>query len=124
MRGSCPDEAPYFDPDKRICATTCQRGLFANAALQRCSLCNTNCAVCDTLAKCRMCVQDTLQWSYTLQPDGSCSRTPNTVWQQNYMWLCAAIGSFGLLLCLGCCGLAALCATRRKPYDDEDEGDD
>jgi len=124
VRDPCPLEAPYYDPDKRICANTCQRGLWPNDALQRCSLCNTNCAVCASLDSCRMCTPDTFLWTYTLQPDGSCSKTPNTVWQQYDMWLMAAAGSFGLFLLLGCCGIAALCATRRKTYDDDEDDDD
>jgi len=115
-RMACSPKRPYFHPSKRICVLFCPAGLYRNDAMHRCSYCNTNCKQCKGLLECQMCVPDTVDYSYTLQPDGKCKASANHLFKQ-YQWWCAGLGVLLLFLVLfGCAGLCQLCCTRGSSH--------
>eukprot|EP00913_Durusdinium_trenchii_P026321 g24698.t2 len=57
-RGHCPPRQPFFEPRTRACTLECPQGTYPNHAQGRCSYCNRNCAVCQTLAICELCLQE------------------------------------------------------------------
>lgn len=115
-RAACSPKRPYFHPSKRICVLFCPAGLYRNDAMHRCSYCNTNCKQCKGLLECQMCMPDTVDYSYTLQPDGKCKASTNHLFKQ-YQWWCAGLGVLLLFLVLfGCAGVCQLCCTRGSSH--------
>jgi len=105
-REGCTVERPLYSPVSSTCTVACPSGFYPNYASQRCSKCNTHCAVCESLSRCELCSTDTVRHRYILQPGGSCAQLLVAV-EDKYRWWCVGLVIFvGLLLCLG---LAMLC---------------
>lgn len=130
-RPSCSPERPYFDPTKRLCVNFCPSGFYRNDEIHRCSKCNTNCKVCNSLLHCQMCLPDTADFTYVLQPDGRCQATVNHLFRK-YRWWCIGLAMLlGFLVLIGCVGICQFLGTcghgiekqRRKvhTYDSDQE---
>jgi len=108
-RPGCTPERPYFDPEKRFCVNFCSSGYYRNRDTHRCSRCNTNCKVCGGLLDCHMCVPDTTDYSYVIQPNGQCQANANHLFKKYRLW-CLALGVLlAFLLLVGCAGICHLC---------------
>jgi len=123
-RTSCTLARPFYDAVSQRCVINCPAAFYPNVASHRCSECNTNCAVCSSLFQCQLCKEDTVENSYIIQPDGSCLRVPDTIWD-TYRWWCVGFACFLALLCCLCCCLLwqyvwSWCVRRRPAYDDSD----
>jgi len=131
-RPGCSPERPYFDPSKQFCVNFCPSGMYRNEETHRCSKCNTNCKVCDSLLHCQMCKPDTADYSYMVQPDGRCQATVNHLFKK-YRWWCIGLAILlGFLVLIGCIGICQLLGTcghgiekQRKVHSYEsDSGDE
>lgn len=132
-RPGCSPERPYFDPSKTLCVNFCPSGFYRNEELHRCSKCNTNCKVCDSLLHCQMCLPDTSDYTYMVQPDGRCQAIVNHLFRK-YRWWCIGLAVLlGFLVLIGCIGICQLLGTcghgiekrsnKVHTYEsDEDEG--
>lgn len=110
-RPGCSPERPYFDPMKKLCVNFCPSGFYRNEEQHRCSKCNTNCKVCDSLLHCQMCVPDTEDFTYLVQPDGRCLGTVNHLFKK-YRWWCIGLAVLlCFLVCIGCIGICQLLGT-------------
>jgi len=130
----CSPERPYFDPQKRVCVNFCPSGFYRNEEIHRCSKCNTNCKVCDSLLHCQMCVPDTADYTYMVQPDGRCQATVNHLFRK-YRWWCVGLAVLlGFLVLIGCIGICQLFGTfghgiekrahKVHTYDSDSGGED
>lgn len=132
-RQGCGPKRPYFDPQKKFCVYFCSAGFYRNRETHRCSHCNTNCRQCAGLLTCNMCVPDTLDFTYAIQPDGKCKAIPNHLFKR-YRWWCIGLGLLLLLLVLiGCAGICQLCCNitggrgrhqKLRTYDSDSDDDD
>jgi hypothetical protein len=133
-RPGCSPERPYFDPQKRVCVNFCPSGFYRNEEIHRCSKCNTNCKVCDSLLHCQMCVPDTADYTYMVQPDGRCQATVNHLFRK-YRWWCVGLAVLlGFLVLIGCIGICQLFGTfghgiekrahKVHTYDSDSGGED
>lgn len=110
-RPGCSPERPYFDPIKKLCVNFCPSGFYRNEETHRCSRCNTNCKVCDSLLHCQMCMPDTADYTYMVQPDGRCQATVNHLFKK-YRWWCIGLAVLlGFLVMIGCVGICQLLGT-------------
>jgi len=110
-RPGCSPERPYFDPKKKLCVNFCPSGFYRNEGIHRCSKCNTNCKVCDSLLHCQMCLPDTADYTYMVQPDGRCQATVNHLFKK-YRWWCIGLAMLlGFLVLIGCIGICQLLGT-------------
>jgi hypothetical protein len=108
-RPGCTPERPYFEPKQRQCVNFCPAGFYRNEETHRCSKCNTNCRVCDTLLHCLSCIPDTAAYTYTAQPDGRCQPTVNHLYEK-YRWWCIGLAvMLCFLVLIGCIGICLLC---------------
>lgn len=132
VRPGCPAGAPFYDPSKSFCVNNCPAGYYRNKEISRCSQCNTNCEICTSLLECRMCKPDTADYSYIIQPDGSCRRDANHIFKK-YWWWCVGFGVFlAFLLCIGMIGICqCICGAGNKRrntssamYEMDSEDDD
>lgn len=128
-RASCNIAKPFYDPLSKACVINCPAKYYSNLPQSRCSQCNTNCAVCRSLAQCELCQKDTLHRSYSMQSDGSCLEMTQR-FQDKYYWWCVSAGVFVVLLvCLGlahCCHcLCSSCCggSRRSRYGYDSDSD-
>lgn len=133
-RPGCSPERPYFDPEKKVCVNFCPSGFYRNEEIHRCSKCNTYCKVCDSLLHCQMCLPDTADYTYMVQPDGRCQRTVNHLFRK-YRWWCIGLGVLlCFLVCIGCIGICQLLGTcghgiqkkshKVHTYDSDSGGED
>jgi hypothetical protein len=128
VRQGCTPTRPLYDPVSKACVVHCPSGYYPNVESSRCSKCNSNCAVCLNIMECQLCQEATLDFSYSMQPDGSCLQASNGLLDR-YMWWVVGSGVFvGLLLCVGLCLLCqCLCATccgkSRHRYDSDSDMD-
>merc|ERR1719409_2013707 len=98
IRPGCTTSRPLYDPISMACVVHCTSGYYPNIESNRCSKCNTNCAVCQNIMECQLCKEDTLDFKYIVLPDGSCSRVSNSLLAR-WMWWAAGLGVFfGLLM--------------------------
>lgn len=110
-RQGCGPKRPYFDPQKKFCVFFCSAGFYRNSETHRCSHCNTNCKQCTGLLECSMCVPDTTDYTYAIQPDGKCRATANHLFKR-YRWWCIGLGVLLVFLVLfGCVGICQLCCS-------------
>jgi len=110
-RDSCGPKRPYFDPQKKFCVYFCSAGFYRNRGTHRCSHCNTNCKQCTGLLECNMCLPDTADYTYAIQPDGKCRANPNHLFKR-YRWWCIGLGVLLVFLVLfGCVGICQLCCS-------------
>mmetsp|Transcript_6115 Transcript_6115/g.11024 ORF Transcript_6115/g.11024 Transcript_6115/m.11024 type:complete len:484 (+) Transcript_6115:140-1591(+) len=110
-RPGCSPESPFFDPVKRMCVNFCPSGFYRNRETHRCSKCNTNCKVCTNLLHCEMCVPDTADYNYVVQPDGRCQAIANHLFKK-YRWWCIGLATLlGFLVLIGCVGICQLCCS-------------
>merc|ERR1712066_630872 len=108
-RPGCTPQLLYFEPRRRQCVNFCPAGFYRNEETHRCSMCNTNCKVCDSLLHCQSCVPDTDDLTYVMQLDGTCSAVENHLFKK-YQWWCIGLGMLLLfLVCIGCAGICQLC---------------
>jgi len=132
-RPGCSPKQPYFDPLKKQCVNFCPAGYYRNEETNRCSKCNTNCKVCNSLLHCQMCKDDTADFTYMVQPDGRCSATVNHLFKK-YRWWCVGLAVLlGFLVLIGCIGICQCVGNmghgidkrQRKvhTYDSEEEVD-
>eukprot|EP00434_Breviolum_minutum_P030437 symbB.v1.2.026916.t1/scaffold2727.1/size72105/3 len=119
-RGGCLDpQRPYFEPRSQSCTLECPQGTYPNREQSRCSYCNRHCAVCETLAICNLCDQDTIQHNFIIdKEDGTCKEVNNNFFKQ-YFWWCISGAVFGgLLLCFAvmslCSYLCDTCCNRKR----------
>jgi len=102
-RAPCTDARPLYSPISRACTVYCPSGFWANPASQRCSKCNSHCAVCPSLLQCDLCQQDTVRHRYIVRPDGSCAQELVTV-EDKYPWWVTGFEIFlGFAVCLSLC---------------------
>lgn len=118
-RGHCPPRQPFFEPRTRACTLECPQGTYPNHAQGRCSYFNRNCAVCQTLAICELCLQDTIQHSFIINKgDGSCKMVEKNFFVQYYWWCVSGSICGALLLCMMiislCQCLCDYCCSRRR----------
>lgn len=115
VRPGCPAGAPFYDPTKSFCVNNCPSGYYRNQEINRCSMCNSNCRICTSLLECRMCKPDTADYSFIIQPDGSCRKSANHIFKK-YWWWCVGFAVFlGFLLCIGCIGICqCLCGGGKR----------
>ncbi|CAE7365192.1 unnamed protein product [Symbiodinium natans] len=121
MRGNCPAEKPFFEPQTRRCVNFCPEGFYRNELSRRCSRCNTNCKVCTGLLSCKMCLPDDAEFAYVMQPDGKCEGQVNHIYAR-YRWWCLGLGILlAFLVCIGCAGICTFCCSRAgKPAEKKD----
>jgi len=133
LRPGCSPSQPYFNPMKKLCVNFCPSGYYRNEETNRCSNCNTNCKVCDSLLHCQMCKDDTADFTFMVQPDGRCQATVNHLFKK-YRWWCVGLAVLlCFLVCIGCIGICQLVGTfghgidksQRKvhTYDSDEEAD-
>lgn len=126
-RAACSLAKPLYDTESQTCVINCPARHYPNLLASRCSECNTNCAVCRSLAECDLCREDGLHRSYRMQPDGSCIEVESD-FRSEYYWWCISLGIvMGLLLCLGlvqfCQCLCTCCCPWRDRYSHDSESD-
>lgn len=110
-RPGCTPERPFFDPQKKACVNFCSSGFYRNMDIQRCSRCNDHCKICSGLLECHMCLPDTQDFSYAIEPDGKCRAIANHIFRK-YRWWCAGLGILLLfLVMIGCCGIVQYCCS-------------
>lgn len=110
-RPGCSPENPFFDPQKRLCVNFCPAGFYRNRETHRCSKCNTNCKVCADLLHCEMCIPDTADYTYVVQPDGRCLAIANHLFKK-YKWWCVGLAVLlAFLVLIGCIGICQLCCS-------------
>merc|ERR1719478_978084 len=54
MRPGCTPAAPTYDPISKACVVHCPASYYANVEANRCSKCNTYCAVCVNIMECQL----------------------------------------------------------------------
>merc|ERR1711881_833997 len=91
-----------------------ESGFYRNGEINRCSKCNTNCAVCANLLKCMLCKADDIDYTYVVQPDGSCLREENHIFKK-YWWWCVGFGT-----CQCCCGRRRRGTAVADDFSDDD----
>jgi len=126
-RQGCGPKRPYFDPQKKFCVYFCSAGFYRNRETHRCSHCNTNCKQCTGLLECSMCLPDTADYTYTIQPDGKCRANANHLFKR-YRWWCMGLGGLlAFLVIFGCAGICQLCCSagtghqKLRTYDSDSD---
>jgi len=70
FRQPCPPQRPFYAPDVRLCAMTCNDGYFPRHASSRCEACPEHCARCSSYERCEVCKPSQWQTLYFLQHVG------------------------------------------------------
>lgn len=113
-RPGCEAERPFFNPEKKVCVNFCSSGYYRNRETHRCSMCNENCKICSNLLTCDMCLPDSEDFTYVIQPDGKCRAVENHLFKK-YQWWCVGLGVLlTFLLLIGCCGVVQYCCSGDK----------
>eukprot|EP00439_Symbiodinium_sp_Y106_P060058 s1296_g8.t2 len=128
FRQPCPPQRPFYAPDVRLCAMTCNDGYFPRHASSRCEACPEHCARCSSYERCEVCKPSQWQTLYFLQHVGGQCHVLRIHLHELGIGLVVAVAVFVLCtcFCFACCHGTSRRPRGRRPgrkeklFDDEE----
>lgn len=105
FRAPCPPERPFYAPDVRLCAMTCNDGYFPRRSSSRCETCPEHCVRCRSWQLCEEC--ETSYWQslhFVRLNNGRCDLL-RIHWRDVLFGLCVFIAGISIFFCFcfACC---------------------
>lgn len=105
FRAPCPPERPFYAPDVRLCAMTCNDGYFPRRSSSRCEKCPEHCMRCRSWNLCEVCEASYWQSLHFLRLNNGRCDLLRIHWRDVLFGLCVFIAVISIVFCFcfACC---------------------